>query len=334
MPLTDVRLSVLDISPIVQGSSAAEALHNTVDLARLADRLGYHRYWVPEHHGMRGVASAAPAVLIGRIAAATSRIRVGAGGVLLPNHPPLAVAEQFGTLEALHPGRIDLGLGRAPGGPQTATDLLRADADRSTDGLADQVRELTRLFAPSDMAAAPVAVPAAGNGPPMWLLGTSDASARLAADLGLPYAFAHHLSPDRAAEAARAYRQAFRPSASLRRPQTLISVSIVIAEDDERAAWLASSHRIKLASRRAGRPILLPPPGTGPAEAGSTSPADARRVLTGSATTVVAELDELVSATGADEVMLRTDVYEHQERRRSYELLREHIDRAATLPPG
>jgi len=235
-----VRLSVLDTSPIVQGSTPRQALRNTVDLAVLADELGFYRYWVPEHHGMRGVASSAPAVLVGRLACATQRIRVGAGGVLLPNHAPIVVAEQFGTFAELHPGRIDLGLGRAPGGPRPVVDAVRPESERTARTFREQLDELRSYLDPPDDA--PVrAIPAlGGNTPPIWLLGSTATSAALAGELGLPYAFAHHLAPDAAADATRVYRRRFCPSAPAATPTTLVSVSVIAAEDDERARWLAA----------------------------------------------------------------------------------------------
>ena len=320
----DVRLSVLDTSPIVAGSTARQALAGTVDLAVLADELGYHRYWVPEHHGMRGVASSAPAVVAGRLAAATRHIRVGAGGVLLPNHPPIVVAEQFGTLTAFHPGRIDLGLGRAGGGPRHAVDLVRGD--RTTPGFREQVEELIGYFAEPGPA-----IPASGNTPEIWLLGSSPDSARLAGELGLAYAFAHHLNPGDAAEAMRTYRSAFRPSA-LSAPKTVVSVSVIAAETGERAEWLARPARVKVLRRLRGERILLP----SPADAASGEPADlADRLFVGSPETVRERLQAVVDETGADELMLTTPVYDHHDRRRSYELLaRAGPGRVARLLPG
>jgi len=317
-----MRLSVLDTSPIVAGSTARQALANTVDLAVLADELGYHRYWVPEHHGMRGVASAAPAVVAGRLADATRRIRVGAGGVLLPNHAPIVVAEQFGTLTAFHPGRIDLGLGRAPGGPRPAVDAVRAERERTARSFRAQIEELIGYFAGN--AAQPAkAVPAIGNTPGIWLLGTSPASARLAGELGLAYAFAHHLNPRDAAEATRTYRSSFRPSA-LEAPATLISVSVIAAETGERAEWLAGPTRVKVLRRLRGERILLP----SPEEAASQPGADLTdRLVVGSPATVRDRLRTVLEETGADELMLTTPVHDHDDRRRSYELV-------ARLPPS
>ncbi len=310
-----VRLSVLDTSPIVAGSTPRQALHNTVDLAVLADSLGYHRYWVPEHHGMRGVASCAPAVLVGQLAASTRRLRVGAGGVLLPNHAPIVVAEQFGTLEALHPGRIDLGLGRAPGGPPAAVAAVRGSRSSS---FREQLSELRGYLSPTE-GAIPVR---GGNVPQLWLLGSSSSSAELATELGLPYAFAGHLNPGGAVEAARGYRG----------PALLVSVSAIVAEDDERAEWLAGSTRLKVLSRVRGTRIQLPSP-----EEAAAYPytADDRAeiagraggVLVGGPTTVAKLLQTVLDETAATELMVTTPLYHHEDRRRSYELLAGMVDR-------
>ncbi|MER7082180.1 luciferase family oxidoreductase, group 1 [Saccharopolyspora kobensis] len=316
-----MRLSVLDTSPIVQGSTARQALHNTVDLARFADSLGYHRYWVPEHHGMRGVASCAPAVLVARIADATDRIRVGSGGVLLPNHAPLIVAEQFGTLEALHPGRIDLGLGRAPGGPPRAAAAVRGA--RTSAPFAELLHELLGYFEPA--AEAVTAVPAVGNRPQVWVLGSGTASAELAGATGLPYAFAHHLNPG-GLDAVQLYRDSFRPSPVAAEPQVLVSASVIAADTDEHAEWLAGSTRLKVLSRTRGNRILLPSPQDAAAHPYTCADREeiaARRheVVVGSPATVRAELETVLTTTGADELMVTTPVYDHAERRRSYELL-------------
>ncbi|GAA3620574.1 LLM class flavin-dependent oxidoreductase [Nonomuraea rosea] len=328
----DVRLSVLDTSPIVQGSTPRQALRNTVDLATLADELGYHRYWVPEHHGMRGVASSAPAVLVGHLAGATRRLRVGAGGVLLPNHAPIVVAEQFGTLAALHPGRIDLGLGRAPGGPGPAVDAVRPAAERTAKSFRRQLDELQAYFDPSEDARVKAIPVLGGNAPPLWLLGSSATSAELAAELGLPYAFAHHLNPDQAQPAMRRYRERFRPSAQAERPQALVSVSVIVAEDDERAEWLAGSTRLKVLSRAGGRRILLPSPEEAaayPYTDGDRAEIAARSgsVLVGGPRTVAGHLRKVLGDTGADELMVTTPVYHHADRRRSYQLLAALADR-------
>lgn len=320
----DLRLSVLDTSPIVQGSTARQALHNTLDLAQFTDNLGYHRYWVPEHHSMRGVASSAPAVLVARIADATHRMRVGSGGVLLPNHAPLVIAEQFGTLEALHPGRIDLGLGRAPGGPPHAVAAIRGAHPRTEKPFAEQLHELLGYFNPPENQT-PTAVPAVGNKPNVWILGSSTASAELAGSIGLPYAFAHHLTPE-GLEAVQVYKDSFQPSPISPTPQIIVSMSVIAADTDERAEWLAGSTRLKTLSRVRGKRILLPSPEDAvsyPYTSADREEIAARShsVVVGSPTTVRSKLDSVLDDTGADEIMVTTPVYNHADRRRSYELL-------------
>ncbi|MFE0019436.1 LLM class flavin-dependent oxidoreductase [Amycolatopsis sp. NPDC059021] len=326
------RLSVLDTSPIVQGSTPKRALLDTVDLAKLADSLGYHRYWVPEHHDMPGVAGSAPAVLIGHLANATRRLRVGAGGVLLPNHPPIVVAEQFGTLAALHPGRIDLGLGRAPGGPRSSVEAVRQETARTAKTFREQLDELRAFFAPRE-GVRPRAIPVlGGNVPPMWLLGSSPASAELAGELGLSYAFAHHLNPGAAGEAARGYRERFRASEHATEPKMLVSVSVIAAEDDDRAEWLAGSTRLKVLSRVRGHPILLPSPEDAAAypytgEDRAEIAARSGSVLVGGPETVTEHLQAVLDETGTGELMVTTPVYHHADRRRSYELVATIADR-------
>jgi luciferase family oxidoreductase group 1 len=321
-----VRLSVLDTSPIVHGSTPRRALHNTVDLALLADTLGYHRYWVSEHHGMRGVAGSAPAVLVGHLANATQHLRIGAGGVLLPNHAPIVVAEQFGTLAALHPGRIDLGIGRAPGGPRRAVDAVRPESERTAKTFHQQLDELRGLLDPPERAQVKAIPVIGGNAPPIWLLGSTTGSAELAGQLGLPYAFAHHLDPGMAADATRTYREQFRPSDQAATPTTLVSVSVIAAEDDERADWLAGSTRLKVLSRVRGKRILLPSPeeaATYPYTDDDRAEITARSggVLTGGAETVARHLQAVLDDTGTDELMVTTPVHHHSDRRRSYELV-------------
>ncbi|QWF85206.1 LLM class flavin-dependent oxidoreductase [Amycolatopsis sp. CA-230715] len=323
----EVRVSVLDTSPIVQGSTARRALENTVDLAVLADGLGYHRYWVPEHHSMRGVASSAPAVVVGRLADATRSIRVGAGGVLLPNHAPIVVAEQFGTLSAFHPGRIDLGLGRALGGSRQTAEFVRGAAERAAKDFSGQLDELLGYFAPDEDQVVK-AIPAIGNVPPIWLLGSSTASARLAGSRGLAYAFAHHLKPADAAEATRLYRDSFEPSRMLGSPSTLVSVSVIAADTDDRAEWLAGSTRLKVLSRVRGNRIRLPSPEDAAAYPYTESDreeiaARSGSVLVGSPDTVRKLLQSVLDDTGADELMVTTPVYDHRDRRHSYELVSE-----------
>jgi luciferase family oxidoreductase group 1 len=328
-----VPLSVMDTSPVVEGSNPRRALCNSVDLALLADALGYRRYWVPEHHGMRGVAGSAPAVLVGHLASATRHLRVGAGGVLLPNHAPLVVAEQFGTLAALHPGRIDLGVGRAPGGPRAAVEAVRPERERTAKTFREQIAELRSYLDPAEDAPVKAIPVLGGNTPQVWLLGSSTASAELAGELGLPYAFAHHLAPGTAAEATRVYRERFRPAEAGATPTTLVSVSVVAAEDDDRAHWLAGPIRLKVLSRARGRRILLPSPeeaAAHPLPDGDAAPG----LLTGGPETVAERLQGVLDETGADEVMVTTPVHHHADRLRSYELVASVADRLRRVTPG
>jgi len=326
-----VPLSVLDLCPVPTGQPASEALRRSVDLARHVERLGFRRYWVAEHHNMPGIASSSPAVLAGQIAAATSAITVGAGGVMLPNHAPLAVAEQFGTLQALHPGRIDLGIGRAPGTDRATARALR----RTAEGLppADFARQLDELLAyfadqpASDCPAGQIrAIPAAGNKPAIWLLGSTGYSAELAGLLGLPFAFAYHVSAANARPALALYRQTFRPSAALAEPYCLISVSVLCAEDAATAHWLHGSSRLSLLRLRAGRPSTLPSPEE--ASARHYTPAEQTVIIEGTGSHVVGDpatvaelLADLVTSTGADELMVTTSTFAHADRLASYELL-------------
>lgn len=321
---------MLDLAPVVSGSSSSVALHNTLELAKHVERLGYTRFWLAEHHNMPGIASSAPAVLIGSVAAATSTLRVGSGGVMLPNHPPLVVAEQFGMLEGLYPGRIDLGLGRAPGtDPRTAAALRRSASPLSADDFPQQLGELLAYF--SDDPDAPRdgqlhAVPAAGNQPPVWLLGSSLYSAQLAGLLGLPFAFAHHFSSENTLPAANAYRSNFRPSEALPEPYLLIAAGVWAAEDDERARYLAAPSALQWLRLRQGKPTKLPTP----QEAAEYPYSEMERLIAqdrldgqivGGPDTVRRGIEELVAATGADELMLTTSMHAFADRLRSYELV-------------
>ncbi|WP_342222293.1 LLM class flavin-dependent oxidoreductase [Nocardia abscessus] len=320
----EVHISVLDTAPITQGSNARMALRNSVELAQLVDGLGYHRYWVPEHHGMSGVACAAPAVVVERVASVTRRMRVGAGGVMLPNHAPIVIAEQFGTLEAFHPGRIDLGLGRALGGPRDIADRVRSERERTATPFEDQVRELLALFDAENGDGRASAVPAVGNRPEIWMLGSGDHTARIAGSLGLPFVAAHHLKPLNTVAAAQAYLRTFQPSSLYPAPRLSISVAVIVADTDERAQWLAGSLRMKIARRRQSRPIQLPSPETADAHgyAKSRDTDDALAgVFVGEAATVLPQLQALVDATGADELLVKTDLYDPADRYRSYALL-------------
>jgi luciferase family oxidoreductase group 1 len=327
-----VPLSVLDLCPVPAGESTGEALRRSVDLARHAEGLGFTRYWVAEHHNLPGIASSAPAVLAGQLAAATNAIRVGSGGVMLPNHPPLTVAEQFGTLEALHPGRIDLGIGRAPGTDRETARALRRGADgRPAADFAGQLAELRAYFAhqATDNPTGIRAIPAEGNEPALWLLGSTGYSAELAGRLGLPFAFAYHLSAASAANAKPAlalYHKTFTPSATLKQPYSLISVSVLCARDAATAHWLHGSTRLSALRQRAGRPGLLP----SPEEAAITRYSTAEQTVITEATnthvvgdpaTVTDALAQLVSSTGADELMVTTGTFEHAARLASYALL-------------
>jgi luciferase family oxidoreductase group 1 len=246
-----IPLSILDLAPVTEGSDAARTFANTLDLARHAERLGYKRYWLAEHHNMPGIASAATAVLIGHVAGGTSTIRVGAGGIMLPNHAPLQVAEAFGTLASLYPGRIDLGLGRAPGTDQATAKALRRYFD-SADAFPQDVLELLAYFEP--------AVPGAGIEVPVWLLGSSLFSAKLSAQLGLPFAFASHFAPDAMDEALALYRRDFQPSARLQQPYAMLGINVVGADSDSEARRLFTTQQQSFINLRRGRPGLIPPP--------------------------------------------------------------------------
>ncbi len=332
-----VPLSVLDLCPVPAGEPAAEALRRSVDLAQHAERWGMRRYWVAEHHNMPGIASAAPAVLAGRIASATSKIRVGSGGVMLPNHAPLTVAEQFGTLEAMHPGRIDLGIGRAPGTDKATARALRRGADGLAPGdFAAQLGELRGYFADragADGSAGQIrAIPAEGNEPDVWLLGSTGYSAELAGELGLPFAFAYHFSPANARPALALYRRAFTPSARLAEPYCLISVSVLCAQDSAAARWLHGSSRLSALRLRAGRPSTLPSPDEAARRAYSAAEQDVIAEATashvvGDPAAVTGSLARLIATTGADELMVTTSTFGHADRIASYDLLA----RAASL---
>jgi luciferase family oxidoreductase group 1 len=317
---------VLDLAPVATGSSAREALANSLDLARHVEEWGYRRFWVAEHHNMPGIASASPPVLIGSVAAVTSSIRVGSGGVMLPNHAPLVVAEQFGMLEALHPGRIDLGLGRAPGtDPATAASLRRrADAGGAED-FPQQVGELIGYFHADNPI---IATPAVGNEPDVWLLGSSLYSAQLAAVNGMPFSFAHHFSAESTLPALRAYRANFRPSARLAQPYAMLGVAVICAEDDERAQWLAAPSLLSFLRLRSGRPGTMPTPEEAadyPYSAAERAFVERRLddMIVGGPDAVQAGLDALLAATDADELMITTQVHGHADRLRSHELVAE-----------
>lgn len=316
--------SVLDLSPILDGSDAAQSFRNTLDLARHAERWGYRRYWLAEHHGMPGVASAATAVLIGHVAGGTSTIRVGAGGVMLPNHSPLVIAEQFGTLESLYPGRIDLGLGRAPGSDQLTARAMRRNLDSDADAFPQDVLELQDYFSDQPRQAVR-AVPGTGLHVPLWILGSSLFGAQLAAALGLPYAFASHFAPGQLMEALAVYRAQFRPSKQLAKPHVMLGFNVFAADTQEEAAFRASSMQQAFINLRSGRPAPLPWPVEGFAERiGPQEKALLAQVLScsavGTADTVCDTLRAFIERTGANELMLTSQIHDHQARLRSYEI--------------
>jgi luciferase family oxidoreductase group 1 len=325
--------SVLDLSPIVEGGGASAALANTLDLAQHAERWGYHRYWLAEHHNMPGIASAATAVVIGHVAAGTRRIRVGAGGIMLPNHSPLVIAEQFGTLEALFPGRIDLGVGRAPGTDPLTMRALRRSLDDDVRAFPDNVVELIHYFEPAVPGQRVRAVPGAGLRVPIWILGSSTFGAELAAALGLPYAFASHFAPAELGAALDVYRRRFQPSATLDKPYVMLGINVVAADTDEQARLLLSSLEQAFANLRRGQPTALPPPQ--PDFAARLAPherAGLDEVLScaaiGSPATVERRLREFIARTAADELIVTAMVHDHGARLRSYEITAEI---AATL---
>ena len=325
---------MLDLAPVPNGSTSAQALRNSLDLARHVEEWGYHRYWVAEHHNMPGIASSAPAVLISHVADATQRMRVGSGGVMLPNHAPLAIAEQFGMLEAFHPGRIDLGIGRAPGTDQLTAAALRGTPHISADTFPRDLGQLLGYFedghTEDPFGHTITAVPARGNVPAFWLLGSSDYGAQVAGYLGLPFAFAHHFSPDNTLPALAAYRSSFRPSQTLQEPYAMVAVAVLCAETDERASWLALPSALSFLRLRSGRPGLLPTP-----EEAAAYPYNEverafieqrqRHQVIGSPPTVARGLTDLLEQTRANELMLTTVVHEHADRVRSYELVAHEV---------
>ena len=318
------RCSVLDLSPITQGSTAAQSFRNTLDLAQHAERWGFNRFWLAEHHGMPGIASAATAVLIGHVAGGTKTIRVGAGGIMLPNHSPLVIAEQFGTLESLYPGRIDLGLGRAPGSDQLTARALRRNLASDADEFPQDVVELAD-FLSAEPRQAVRAVPGAGLDVPLWILGSSLFGAQLAAALGLPYAFASHFAPQQMMQAIAVYRETFRPSARLAKPYVMLGFNVFAADTDEEGAFRATSMQQAFVNLRSGNPSTLPPPMANYLDRiGPQQRALLDQVLTcsaiGSPRSVKASIEAFVGRTGADELMITSNIFEHAARLRSYEI--------------
>ena len=321
----------------MQGGTIAEALQRTLDLARHVERLQFKRFWLAEHHNMPGIASAATAVVMGHVAAGTSHIRVGSGGIMLPNHSPLVIAEQFGTLEALFPGRIDLGIGRAPGtDPLTARALRRGHAN-SADAFPQDVVELQSYFQPVANGRAVQAVPGSGLAVPIWLLGSSLFSAQLAALLGLPFAFAAHFAPEQLHEALKIYHRQFRPSPTLARPYAMAAVAVYAAETDEEAARLFTSLQQSFINLRRGAPARLPPPINDPE--GAWTPEEQAgldhafsEAIVGSRATVKEGIRSFLERTGLDELMITAAIYDHEARLRSFEIVAEVRETLADIP--
>ncbi len=320
-----IPLSVLDLSPVTEGSDPGQSFKHTLDLAQHAERWGFNRYWLAEHHGMPGIASAATAVLIGHVAGGTSRIRVGAGGIMLPNHSPLVIAEQFGTLESLYPGRIDLGLGRAPGSDQATAHAMRRNLSSDADEFPRDVMELMDFM--SDEPRQRVrAVPGQGTNVPVWILGSSLFGAQLAAHLGRPFAFASHFAPQQMMQAIDVYRRGFKPSATQARPHVMLGFNVFAADSDEEALYRASSWQQAFVNLRSGRPGRLPPPVANYAEqAGPAAQALLDTVLScaaiGSPPVVREQIQAFIDRTGADELMITSNMFEHKARLRSYEIV-------------
>jgi luciferase family oxidoreductase group 1 len=319
-----ISFSVLDLSPITEGSDAAQSFRNSLDLAQHAERWGYSRFWLAEHHGMPGIGSAATAVLIGHVAGGTKTIRVGAGGIMLPNHSPLVIAEQFGTLEALYPGRIDLGLGRAPGSDQATARALRRDLMSDADEFPRDVVELMDLM--SDRPRQHIrAVPGTGANVPVWILGSSLFGSQLAAMLGLPFAFASHFAPAQMMQAIELYRENFKPSEQLAKPYVMLGINVFAADTDKEAQVLATSWQQAFINVRSGRPARVPPPLPGYREkVGPAEKALLDSVLScsaiGSPDTVREGLKDFIARTGADELMIASLMFDQTARLRSYEI--------------
>ncbi|MDI1308865.1 MAG: LLM class flavin-dependent oxidoreductase [Methylotenera sp.] len=318
------KISVLDLSPIAEGTVAAQSFKQSLDLAQHAEQWGYHRYWLAEHHGMPGIASAATSILIGHLAAGTKTIRIGAGGIMLPNHSPLVIAEQFGTLESLFPKRIDLGLGRAPGSDQLTARALRRNLDSTSDNFPQDVMELLDYF--SEEPKSPVkAVPGTGLNVPIWILGSSLFGAQLAAGLGLPFAFASHFAPAYMMQALEIYRETFRPSEYLASPYVMLGINVFAADTDDEAHFLASSMQQAFINLRSGNPTKLPPPVANLwNQIGGAERAILNQVLSCSAIgndqKVLSEMQTFIAKTEANELMVTSQIFNHAARLKSYEI--------------
>ena len=323
-----VPLSVLDLAPIVQGGDAGQALRNSADLARHAERLGYKRFWMAEHHSMPGIASAATAVALAHVGDATSTIRIGSGGIMLPNHAPLIIAEQFGTLESLFPGRVDLGLGRAPGTDQAAAYAMRRNLTSDANQFPNDIVELIGYFRGENGRVR--AIPGEGLNIPIFILGSSLFGAQLAAALGLPYAFASHFAPQMMMEAIKVYRERFEPSEQLSEPYVMLGFNAIVADTDEEAELLSTSIQQAFVALRTGDPIQLSPPKPGfadalPLEARATLRAVLSASAIGSPETARRQTEEFIARTRPDELIVTAQIYDHQARLRSYELLMDAV---------
>lgn len=321
-------LSVLDLAPIIQGSDVSTSLNNSLDLAQNAELWGYRRYWVAEHHNMKGIASAATSVVIGHIAGGTSSIRVGAGGIMLPNHAPLVIAEQFGTLASLYPDRIDLGLGRAPGTDPLTAHALRRNLESRSDQFPDDVVELQHYFKQASEGQAVVATPGAGTNVPLYILGSSLFGAQLAAALGLPYAFASHFAPQDMMSAVTLYRERFQPSEQLSKPYVMLGYNVFAAETDEEAVYLRSSALQAMLALRRGTPVQLPPPVEGFESQLNLQEKAMLEMITscsavGSVESVAQQMEAFLQRTGADELICVGSIYDHSKRVESFKLAAE-----------
>ncbi|TRM10916.1 LLM class flavin-dependent oxidoreductase [Lentibacillus cibarius] len=326
----NIPLSVLDLAPVLEGGTPEQSFKNSVALARNVEQFGFNRYWLAEHHNMPGIASSATSVLIGHIAGATNSIRVGSGGVMLPNHAALVIAEQFGTLATLYPGRIDLGLGRAPGTDQITAYALRRTLNQRVEDFPNQVEELENYFAGT---ANVHAVPGEGLDIPIWLLGSSGFSAQLSAQKGMPFSFASHFAPDNTMAALKLYRDQFQPSSRMEQPHAMIGVNIVAADTDEEAKYLATTQQQQLLSIRRGQPMKLQPPIENTDEVWSEmekavveQSANSPYTIIGSKETVRQGLEQLLEDTGADEMIINSQIYDIDARIRSYEIVGELMD--------
>lgn len=325
-----IPLSVLDLSPVPDNSDAGQSLRNTLELAQHAEKLGFHRYWLAEHHNMPGIASAATSVVIGYVANGTSTIRVGAGGIMLPNHSPLVIAEQFGTLASLFPGRIDLGLGRAPGTDQITAHALRRNLDGDASAFPQDVVELLNYFKPAEPAQRVRAVPGEGLEVPVWILGSSLFGAQLAAMLGLPYAFASHFAPAEMERAIALYRERFEPSEYMQKPYVMLGLNVIAADTDEEAHYLFTSQLQAFVNLRSGRPGKLPAPVADYMEQlDPAAQALVRQMLScrvvGGPETVAKGIQAFAESTGADELMITGMIHDHKKRLRSYEIVSNSI---------